>query len=133
MRLELATWIERCFTSYSVQAPRTAGSLCLHQQRCREELVLGCSFPSEGFARGHKPSLSSTDLLGRFRSKFAHLEQRPSIVYWLFARNDLGEEGKNQTHMFFRFSFYFLWEFLFVGKVFFFFGEIKILRMCFLH
>lgn len=38
-----------------------------------EELVLGSSFTSMGFAPGHKPSLSSTDLLGRFVSKFARL------------------------------------------------------------
>lgn len=50
--------------------PRVAG---LQQRRWREELGRGFSFTSVGFARRHKPLLSSTDLLGRFVSKRAHL------------------------------------------------------------
>lgn len=60
---------------------------------------------------------SSTDLLGRFASKFPHLWQRLNFVTWVFVREVtwVKKEGeKNEMHVL-CFSC-FLWEFLLVGN-----------------
>lgn len=72
-RLELTTRLGCCFACYSGEAPHAAGGCRSAARRCRAELGRGCSFPSVGLARRHKPLLSSTDLLGRFVSKSGHV------------------------------------------------------------